>query len=93
MGIEIEAFESAMSVALFSKNFEPVGTRYLTLRDHELFLPTVAVLRSASDNEPIELNIYWQTVVSVPPHFYMVRNTTTDDNSCGLSLYYYVVFD
>ncbi|CAF1377156.1 unnamed protein product, partial [Didymodactylos carnosus] len=70
MGIEIEVFDKDMSVALFSKNFRPVGTRFLTLQDHSEFMPTIMI---ESYGEPIELLVYWHTRVSVPPHF-SVRN-------------------
>ena len=69
MGIEMEVFEPDMSVAIFEKNFKPVGTRFLTLKDFEMFLPTLAV---QSHGEPIEINVYWHTVVSMPPHFNVV---------------------
>jgi hypothetical protein len=69
MAIEMEVFEIEMSVAIFSKNFKPVGTRFLTLKVPELFMPTIAI---QSDGEPVELNVYWQTVVSMPPHFNVV---------------------
>lgn len=71
MGIEIESFKEEMSVAVFSKNFRPIGTRFLTLRDFDQFLPTIAIANSGE--EDIELNIYWQTVVSMPPHYNVVR--------------------
>ena len=70
MGIEMEVFENDMSVAILSKNFKPVGTRFLTLKDFDEFFPTIAI---NSTGEQIELNVYWQTVVSMPPHF-NVRN-------------------
>ncbi|CAF1350584.1 unnamed protein product, partial [Didymodactylos carnosus] len=66
MGIEIAVFDKDMSVALFSKNFRPVGTRFLTLQDHSEFMPTIMI---ESHGEPIELLAYWHTRVSVPPHF------------------------
>ncbi len=69
MAIEMEVFEIEMSVAIFGKNFKPVGTRFLTLKTPELFMPTIAI---ESDGEPIELNVFWQTVVSMPPHFNVV---------------------
>lgn len=69
MAIEMEVFEEDMSVAIFSKNFKPVGTRFLTLKDAQQFLPTIAVV---SNGEEIELNAYWHTVVSMPPHFNVV---------------------
>lgn len=72
MAIEMEVFETDMSVAIFSKNFKPVGTRFLTLNDPEQFLPTVAIQNSGS--EDIELNIYWHTVISNPPHFNVVSS-------------------
>ena len=58
-----------MSVAIFSKNFKPVGTRFLTLKNAEHFLPTVCVESSANGEVDIELNVYWHTVISNPPHF------------------------
>ena len=69
MGVEIEKLESKNSVAIFTKNFKPVGTRFLTLEDIGSYLPTVAI---QSNGESIEINIYWQTVVSMPPHFNVV---------------------
>jgi len=69
MALEMEVFEPDMSVAIFEKNFKPVGTRFLTLKDFDSFLPTIVV---SSNGEPIEINVYWQTVVSMPPHFNVV---------------------
>ena len=69
MGLEIAHFDKKMSVALFTKNFKPVGTRYLTLEDLESFYPTIEIV---SDGEEIEIVSYWQTVVSMPPHFNIV---------------------
>ena len=69
MGLEMEVFEKKMSVAIFSKNFKPVGTRLLTQEDHDSFLATIGVF---SDGEEIKLNIFWHTVVSMPPHFNIV---------------------
>jgi hypothetical protein len=69
VGIEVEVFEKDMSVALFSKNFKPVGTRFLTVKNTEEFYPTIAL---ASNGEPIEATIYWHTKVSMPPHFNVV---------------------
>lgn len=71
VGLEIEAFEKDMSVVLFSKNFRPIGTRYLTARDHTQFYPTIFI-ESAGD--PVELLVHWQTRVSVPPHYSVVSN-------------------
>jgi hypothetical protein len=70
MGIEMELFDEEMSVAIFTKNYKPVGTRFLTLKDFEYFLPTIAVV---SSGEEIEINVYWHVVVSVPPRFNVVR--------------------
>ena len=75
IGIEIEVFESDMSVALFSKNFRPIGTRYLTLRDHSQYFPTILI---ESEGETVELIVYWQTRVSVPPHYSVV----SEDEIC-----------
>jgi hypothetical protein len=69
IGLEMEVFEQEMSVALFTRNFKPIGTRYLTLNDHNSFLPTIAVL---NEGEEVELNVYWHTVVSMSPHFNVV---------------------
>ena len=70
MAIEIESFNEDMSVVIFSKNFRPIGTRFLTQKDLDQFLPTVAIVSSGESE--IELNIYWQTVVSMPPHYNVV---------------------
>lgn len=70
MGVEIEVFEKEVSVALFSKNFRPIGTRYLTLRDHSQYFPTILI---ENGGEPVDLLVYWQTRVSVPPHYSVVR--------------------
>ncbi len=69
IGVEIEVFDKEMSVALFSKNFRPIGTRYLTLRDHSQFFPTILIENAST---PVELLVYWQTRVSVPPHYSVV---------------------
>ena len=70
MGLEIEIFEQEMSVVLFSKNFRPIGTRYITLRDHSQYYPTILI---ENGGDPVELLVYWQTRVSVPPHYSVVR--------------------
>ena len=72
MGLEMEVFEKKMSVGIFSKNFKPIGTRFLTLDNPDLFIATVAV---ESDGEEVEINVYWHTVVSMPPHFNIVNNS------------------
>lgn len=70
IGVEVEVFEKEMSVVLFSKNFRPIGTRYMTLRDHSQYFPTILI---ETNGDPVELLVYWQTRVSVPSH-YSVRN-------------------
>lgn len=69
MGVEVEVFNKEMSVILFSKNFRPIGTRYLTLNDHYEYYPTILI---ESNGDPVELIVYWQTRVSVPPHYSVV---------------------
>lgn len=69
MAIEIDSFHDEMSVVVFSKNFRPVGTRFLTLKDQDQFLPTIAI---STMGEEIELHVYWQTVVSMPPSYNVV---------------------
>jgi hypothetical protein len=69
MGVEIDVFEKERSVVLFSKNFRPIGTRYLTLNDHSQYFPTILI---ESNGDPVNLLVYWQTRVSVPPHFSVV---------------------
>lgn len=85
IGVEIEVFESEMSVALFSKNFRPIGTRYLTLRDHSQYYPTILI---ENDGQAVELLVYWQTRVSVPPHYSVVSHHFDEqfegDFSCRL---------
>ena len=69
MGVEVEVFDKEMSVVLFSKNFRPIGTRYLTLNDHSQYFPTILI---ESHGDPVELLVYWQTRVSIPPHYSVV---------------------
>ena len=76
IGIEIEIYPKEMSIALFSKNFRPIGTRYLTLRDQSQYFPTIFI---ESVGEPVELLVYWQTRVSVPPHYSVVNNNESND--------------
>ena len=64
--LKLNVFDKEMSVVLFSKNFRPVGTRYLTLNDHSQYFPTILI---ESNGDPVNLLVYWQTRVSVPPHF------------------------
>lgn len=70
VGIEMEVMEKDMSVALFSKNYRPVGTRFLTAKNFDEFFPTIAV---ESNGEPVEIIAYWHTKISMPIHF-NVRN-------------------
>ncbi len=69
MGVAIEVFDDNMSVVLFSKNFRPIGTRYLTLNDQSQYFPTILI---ESNGDPVELLVYWQTRVSVPPTYSVV---------------------
>lgn len=71
MGVEVEVFGKEMSVVLFTKNFRPVGTRYLTLTDHGQFFPTILI---ESNGEPVEILVHWQTRVSVPTLYNLVRD-------------------
>ena len=77
IGVEIAEFNKEMSVVLFSKNFRPIGTRYLTLDDHSQYFPTILI---ESFGAPVELLVYWQTRVSVPPDYNMVRYSVIDCN-------------
>ncbi|CAF3064750.1 unnamed protein product [Rotaria socialis] len=70
MGVQIEAFGKEMSVALFSRNFQPLGTRYLTLNDHSQYFPTILI---ENNGDPVDLLVHWQTRVSVPPQFSMTN--------------------
>lgn len=69
MGVQIEVFGEELSVVLFSKNFRPIGTRYLTLTDHSEYLPTILI---ESYGDPVELIVHWQNRVSIPPHYSIV---------------------
>jgi hypothetical protein len=69
IGVEIEVFQELMSVALFSKNGMPVGTRYLTLTDHCQFFPTIALCGNGSE---MEVEIVWQNSIASPPLFSVV---------------------
>ena len=75
VGVEMEVFEVDMSVALFSRNGSPVGTRFVTQSDHGQLLPTVAICGNGSE---VVIDIVWQNRVSDPPVFNVV---------CVLALY------
>lgn len=71
MGMEMEVFEPDMSCAIFEKNHKPVGTRFLSQTNFDLFLPTISI---ESSGEEIEIIAYWQSVISMPPHFNVVSS-------------------
>ncbi len=58
-----------MSVALFSKNNIPVGTRFLTLKKHKHFYPTIAICGNGCD---VIVDVVWQNRVASPPLFSVV---------------------
>ena len=66
----MEVFETKMSVALFTKNNQPVGTRYLTLKEHEKFFPTIALCANRGD---VVVDVVWQNRILNPPLFNVVR--------------------
>jgi hypothetical protein len=63
MSVTVETFGQDMSVVLFSRNFRPIGTRYLTLADHNQYYPTILI---ESNGDPVELIVHWQTRVLLP---------------------------
>ncbi len=69
VGLELEVFEKRMSVALFSKNNIPVGTRFLTLKKHKHFFPTIAICGNGCD---VLVDVVWQNRVASPPLFSVV---------------------
>ena len=69
VGIEIEVFEEKMSVALFNKNGLPIGTRFLTEKEHSHFLPTIAICGNGSN---VEIDVVWQNRIASPPVFSVV---------------------
>lgn len=71
MGIEIVAFGKEMSVVLFTRNFQPIGTRFLTLNDHSEYFPTILI---ENNGDSVELLAYWQTRVSVPTQYNIVSS-------------------
>lgn len=75
MGVEIDVFNKEMSVVLFSKNFRPIGTRYLTLTEHDQYFPTILI---ESHGDPVDLSVYWQTRVSLPTHYSVVSEGMSD---------------
>ncbi|CAF4058119.1 unnamed protein product [Rotaria sordida] len=75
MGVEIVVFDKEMSVVLFSKNFRPIGTRYLTLNDYSQYFPTILI---ENNGDPVELLVYWQTRISLPPYY----NITNSEDWC-----------
>ena len=75
MGVEIDQFHKEMSVVLFSKNFRPIGTRYLTLTDHDQYFPTILI---ESNGDPVDLSVHWQNRVSLPTQYSAVSEPLND---------------
>ena len=59
VGVEMEAFATEMSVALFSRNSRPVGTCYYTQSNRDEFLPTIGLCSNGYD---IEIDVCWQNM-------------------------------
>lgn len=70
VGVEISMFDKNHPVALFSKNYRAIGTRYVTMPDQDQMLPTVAVCGNGYD---VEIDIYWQNQYLKGPAFSEVR--------------------
>ncbi|KAK7447339.1 hypothetical protein BaRGS_00040197 [Batillaria attramentaria] len=70
IGVEMEAFATEMSVALFSRNFRPVGTCYYTQKDRSQFLPTIGLCGNGYE---IQVDVCWQNMNGGPPIFSVVN--------------------
>lgn len=66
VGVEISMFDKNHPVALFSKNYRAIGTRYVTMPDQDQMLPTVAVCGNGYE---VEIDIYWQNQYLKGPAF------------------------
>lgn len=66
VGVEISMFDKNHPVALFSKNYRAIGTRYVTMPDQDQMLPSVAVCGNGYD---VEIDIYWQNQYLKGPAF------------------------
>ncbi|XP_076467081.1 uncharacterized protein LOC143298198 [Babylonia areolata] len=59
VGVEMEAFATEMSVALFTRNCRPVGTCYYTQRNRDEFLPSIGLCSNGYD---IVIDVCWQNM-------------------------------
>ncbi|XP_074655144.1 uncharacterized protein LOC141908822 [Tubulanus polymorphus] len=65
VGLEVSSFDH-VPVILFNKNYQAVGTRFMTVDNLTELFPTVAVYSGGSD---VDINIVWQNRISAPPVF------------------------
>ncbi|XP_062616121.1 uncharacterized protein LOC134277830 [Saccostrea cucullata] len=66
VGVEVSNFGRKHPVALFSKNWRGIDTRYVTILDQDQILPTVAVCGNGYD---VEIDIFWQNQYLKGPPF------------------------
>ncbi|XP_005088904.1 uncharacterized protein LOC101862618 [Aplysia californica] len=69
IGVEMEAFAKEMSVALFTKNFRPVGTAYYTQTNLNEFLPTISLCANGYE---VIVEVFWQNMMRGAPLFSVV---------------------
>lgn len=72
-GVEVYHFHPRMSVVIFTKNYVPVGTRYLTLDNMKEYFPTIAIYSIMSE---VDIDVVLQNRV-LGPKVYDPTNIST----------------
>ncbi|XP_071135084.1 uncharacterized protein [Mytilus edulis] len=66
VGLDCSVFESSLPVVLFSKNYHPIGLRYLMANDPSQYFPTIALCGNGYE---VVVDVFWHTRLCVGPTF------------------------
>lgn len=69
VGLDCSVFESSLPVVLFSKNYHPIGLRYLMANDPSQYFPTIALCGNGYE---VVVDVFWHTRLCVGPTFEIV---------------------
>jgi hypothetical protein len=69
VGVDLSVFESSLPVVLFSKNYHPIGLRYLMANDTSQYFPTIALCGNGYE---VVIDVFWHNRLCVGPTFDIV---------------------
>jgi len=70
VGVDFRFFsDKGDSVILFLRNGHPVGTRFVSIKNMEEFLPTISLCGNGYD---VKLKVFWQTRIAQAPPLHIV---------------------